>query len=315
MCVQSCVGGEPRSLPQGRRAGKCQCGETSRKGPVRKKGHTQYHGQQADNTHTHTARCTTQPHAVSHTFIHSYIHTFIHSYIHTERNKRSAAQQNTARDARVHLIHKSAPQPRGSLFGELLQGVLRPHIPLLVPADTMPSLYALERRLLRPSAGLVASHALGGGARGGTQGSWVLRLYPRYTSEEMGDTERGPRSYFAKFDFLSVFIPVYLTGYAINIRWSRFGGRQQRLRARVTSPVWWTLLLCLRLRLPLCLFLSLLLTAIPRPMHQIPQHCQKMPHFPLQKWEKRPLTAVRRSNAPDLSGIPAQADSASEGNP
>ena len=39
----------------------------------------------------------------------------IHSYMHTARNKRSAAQQNTARDARVHLIHMSAPQPRGSL--------------------------------------------------------------------------------------------------------------------------------------------------------------------------------------------------------
>ena len=42
--------------------------------------------------------------------------TYIHTYIHTARNKRSAAQQNTARDARVHLIHMSAPQPRGALY-------------------------------------------------------------------------------------------------------------------------------------------------------------------------------------------------------
>ena len=28
---------------------------------------------------------------------------------------RSAAQQNTAQDARVHMIHMSAPQPRGSV--------------------------------------------------------------------------------------------------------------------------------------------------------------------------------------------------------
>ena len=45
----------------------------------------------------HPARCPAQPQ-----LIHSYIHTFVHSYIHTSRNKRSAAQQNAARDACTH---------------------------------------------------------------------------------------------------------------------------------------------------------------------------------------------------------------------
>ena len=36
--------------------------------------------------------------------------------LHSARNKRSVAQQNAARDARVRLIHMSAAQPRGSFF-------------------------------------------------------------------------------------------------------------------------------------------------------------------------------------------------------
>ena len=51
-------------------------------------------------------------HTFIHSFIHSYIHTFIHSYIDTARSKRSVAQQSTASDARVHMVHMSAPQPK-----------------------------------------------------------------------------------------------------------------------------------------------------------------------------------------------------------
>ena len=51
-----------------------------------------------------------------HTYIHTYIHTNIHTYIHTARSKRSVAQQSTASDARVHMVHLSAPQPRGPFF-------------------------------------------------------------------------------------------------------------------------------------------------------------------------------------------------------
>ena len=44
------------------------------------------------------------------------LHRHVDSFVNIARNKRSAAQQNTARDARVHLIHMSAPQPCGSVF-------------------------------------------------------------------------------------------------------------------------------------------------------------------------------------------------------
>ena len=47
----------------------------------------------------------TDIHSYRHTFIHflhSFIHTDMQTYIHTARNNRSAAQQNAARDARVH---------------------------------------------------------------------------------------------------------------------------------------------------------------------------------------------------------------------
>ena len=40
----------------------------------------------------------------------------------------------------------------------------------------------------------------------------------------------------------------------------------------------------------------------------------RFPHFPLQKWEKRAADGHPALNAPDLSGIPAQTDSASKAN-
>ena len=89
---------------------------------------------------------------------------------------------------------------------------------------------------------------------------------------------------------------------------------QQRLRARVTSPVWWSLLLCLRLRL--CVLLSLLLTAIPRPMRAsnapVSSALPIDSTFSTTEVEKEAADGHPSPNAPDLSRIPAQTDLASK---
>ena len=55
VCVLSCIAGEPRSLPQGRRAGEGQCGETSRNAPSVKRKDTHRY---TDNKQTLRTLCT-----------------------------------------------------------------------------------------------------------------------------------------------------------------------------------------------------------------------------------------------------------------
>ena len=52
-------------------------------------------------THEHCTAPHRQVGTCTHT-IHAYMHTCIRAYMHAARNKRSAAEQNAARDARVH---------------------------------------------------------------------------------------------------------------------------------------------------------------------------------------------------------------------
>ena len=115
----------PRSLPWGRRAGKGQRGETSCNAPDAKRVHTN----NTDTEQTTRTRCAVYATTRNRT------PSLVHSYIHTARNKRSVAQQNTARDARVRMIHMSAAQPRGSFlvkgskpFASLRASSLHPHI-------------------------------------------------------------------------------------------------------------------------------------------------------------------------------------------
>ena len=73
----------------------------------------------ARSTHARVPHCTSQTRRLA----------------NTARNKRSAAQHNTARDARVHLIHVSAPQPCGSVFRVSTgRSFCFPLLPLFVPA-------------------------------------------------------------------------------------------------------------------------------------------------------------------------------------
>ena len=114
VCVRSWMAGEAGSLPQGRRAGKGQCGETSRNAPSVKQGHTV--PRTISRHSAHSARCPAQPHVVSQTFIqHAHV-SQCNTDTHTRERSvevRSGAQHVITR---VHLTHVSAPQPRVSNF-------------------------------------------------------------------------------------------------------------------------------------------------------------------------------------------------------
>ena len=78
-----------RSLPQGRRAGKGQCGETSCNAPDTKRAHTDTtETEQTTRTHcgvydTTRNRTPSLIHSFIHTFIHSYTYIYIHSHAFT----------------------------------------------------------------------------------------------------------------------------------------------------------------------------------------------------------------------------------------
>ena len=69
VCPGCATRSEPRSLPWRRRAGKCQCGETSRNAPSVKKDTHTLHGQQADTPRT--------PHGVPRNRTSSFTHSLV----------------------------------------------------------------------------------------------------------------------------------------------------------------------------------------------------------------------------------------------
>ena len=103
--------------------------------------------------YVHTYR-RTYVHTCIRTYVHTHIRTYVHTYIRTARNKRSVAQQNTARDARVRMIHMSAAQPRGSVSRVRVAGFATPHscvCPYSRIDDYVPVIHTVQKRLYHRS--------------------------------------------------------------------------------------------------------------------------------------------------------------------
>ena len=91
--------------------------------------------------HLHHVLCSAHTYTRATTRRDPYNHSFIPSCIHTARNMPSVAQQNTARDARVRMVHMSEAQPRGPFLVRRVVSSLYPSF-LVAPAATLFSPYA-----------------------------------------------------------------------------------------------------------------------------------------------------------------------------